>query len=163
MLGAHPLDPFFIEAASVLLFTIGFFGFIGFCWNRISEWRWIKALLSSKPADFHNLYDEIVALRDDLVAVIDGSVLPRSSLNYGARLWELSVSLNGLGVGCPDRPPSFARTRESLDYFILWYSFLVSLAAPSRIYDLRGARATLRTVRRQVEQTDFEQFMKDRQ
>ena len=31
MLGAHPLDPFFIEAASVLLFAIGFFGFIGFC------------------------------------------------------------------------------------------------------------------------------------
>ena len=159
MLGEHPVDPWFIETASVLLFTIGVFAFVGLSWIWISEWRWVKALLTSNPSIFHHLYDEIVKLRDDLVAVIDGNV---SSLNYSARLWELSVSLNRLGIACPDRPPSLTTAREKrLEPFVLWYIFLISLAAQSRVYDLKGARLALKKVHQHAEGYDFENFLKD--
>ncbi len=152
MYGEQEIDPFFIEMGCVLLFTIGLFASIGLFWNWISEWRWVKAILTSKAAVFHSLYDEIVETRDNLVAVIDGDMAPRSSLHYGAKLWELSVSLNRLRIDCPDRPPSFERSSESVELLVLWYTFLVSLAAQSRVYALRDARMTLKVVLQRAKQ-----------
>ena len=70
--------------------------------------------------------------------------------------------LNRLGIACPDRPPSFAnaRKKESLGAIVLWYSFLISLAAQSRVYDLKGARLTLKTVHQRAEKYNID--LKDR-
>ena len=138
--GNYPVDPFFIEAASVFLVAFGLLALIGLCWNWISKWRWVSNLLASKAQEFGCLYQDIVERRDELISMLDETPSAGKALTYYARLVELEKILLGLGIATPPTPPAFHDLPNSHQAIIEWGTFLMMMARDARTNDLKAAR-----------------------
>ena len=98
MVNGHPIDPFFIQAACIFLFTVGTVSIIGLCWN------WISSRTDSQK--FGNLYQEIVARRDEIATIMDRKPSKGDSIIYAARLRELQNCFQILGIKAPKSDPN---------------------------------------------------------
>ena len=136
MVNGHPIDPFFIQAACIFFVTFGTVSIIGLCWN------WLSSRTDSQK--FGNLYQEIVARRDEIATIKDRKPSKGDSIIYAARLVELQKCLQILGIKAPKSVPKIdylKSDQESGQKAILaWCKFLISMAKDSRVKDIKNAR-----------------------
>ena len=110
-IGAHPIDPFFIETASIFLITFGSFALFGLCWNFISRWGWVKSLLISardkaeaEKKEFLELAPQIRETRDKFVKAKslseDGFTINRYEMN--AEMADIGIKLKKKGLAVPE-------------------------------------------------------------
>ena len=136
MVNGHPIDPFFIQAACIFLFTVGTVSIIGLCWN------WISSRTDSQK--FGNLYQEIVTRRDEIATIMDRKPSRGDSIIYVARLIELHSQLQILGIKTPNSTPRIdnLNSDQESDHKVIidWCMFLMSMAKDSRAKDIKNAR-----------------------
>ena len=110
-IGDDPIDPFFIEAASIFLVTFGLLALFGLCWNWISRWGWVKSLLISardkaeaENKAFQGLATQIRKARDNFVEVKSlseiGGTINRYKMN--AEMADINIKLKKRGLGVPE-------------------------------------------------------------
>ena len=145
-IGAYPIDPFFIEAASIFLITFGSFALFVLCWNLISRWGWVKSLLISardkaeaEKKEFQGLATQIRETRDKFVKarVYLDKEAPINRYEMNAEMADIGIKLKRYGLGVPESTEgdNIARVID------LWRVYLSVLLPLSEMADIDKAKA----------------------
>ena len=145
-IGDHPIDPFFIEAASIFLITFGSFALFGLCWNFIFRWGWVKSFLISardkaeaEKKEFQGLATQIREVRDKFVVakVFLDNEAPINRYEMDAEMADIGIKLKRYGVGIPESTEG-----ENITKVIdLWRVYLSVLLPLSEMADIDKAKA----------------------
>ena len=119
MIGDAPVDPFFIEAASVGLIAFAALALVGLFWERISQWRgvddisaWTAVRLTSKRTKnaaqgrvFKEMSHEIRAARDRFVKLSEEVKLGFSMhhLRVNADIVDIGIKLSSIDLSVPSK------------------------------------------------------------